>query len=94
MVDADPATILFATTLVTAVTGLAVAALAYRGYRRNKSETMRYLAVGIALITAGPFVLNYVLTPGIDVPDAVRLLGVLLATIAGLLSIVYSLDGT
>ena len=41
---------------VTAVVGLLVALLAYRGYRRNDARKMRALAVGIALLTAGVFV--------------------------------------
>ncbi|WP_052334905.1 MULTISPECIES: hypothetical protein [unclassified Halorubrum] len=41
---------------VTAVVGLFVATLAYRGYRRNGSAKMRALAIGIALLTAGVFV--------------------------------------
>lgn len=38
---------------VTAVVGLFVATLAYRGYRRNGSAKMRALAIGIGLLTAG-----------------------------------------
>lgn len=94
MVVADPAVVLFATALATALVGTAVAWLAYQGYRRNDSEPMRYLAVGIAFITVGPFVVSYVLSPAVALSDAATLLGVLLATIAGLLAILYSLEGT
>ena len=41
---------------VTAIVGLFVATLAYRGYRRNGSDKMRALAIGIGLLTAGVFV--------------------------------------
>lgn len=41
---------------VTAVVGLFVAMLAYRGYRRNASTKMRALAIGIGLLTTGVFV--------------------------------------
>jgi hypothetical protein len=41
---------------VTALVGLFVATLAYRGYRRNGSGKMRALAVGVGLLTAGVFV--------------------------------------
>lgn len=94
MVDANPTTLLFATALVTALTGLAVATLAYQGYRRNDSDAMRFLAIGIALITAGPFLVSYGIAPQVGLSDAASLLGVLGATIAGLVSIVYSLDAT
>ena len=41
---------------VTALVGLFVATLAYRGYRRNGSTKMRALAIGIGLLTAGVYV--------------------------------------
>ncbi|RLM40463.1 hypothetical protein DVK04_19680, partial [Haloferax sp. Atlit-105R] len=40
---------------ITAIGGLFVAALAYRGYRRYGSTKMRALAVGIGLLTTGVF---------------------------------------
>jgi len=40
---------------VTAVVGLFVATLAYRGYRRNGSTKMQALAIGIGLLTVGVF---------------------------------------
>ena len=40
---------------VTAIVGLFVATLAYRGYQRNGADKMRALAVGIGLLTAGVF---------------------------------------
>ena len=92
MVVADPAAILFATALATAAAGLAVAWVAYRGYRRNDSAAMLYLAIGIAFVTAGPFLVSYGLSPAVALSDATTLLGVLGTTIAGLLSILYSLE--
>lgn len=94
MVVADPAVVLFATAFATALVGTGVAWLAYQGYRRNDSDAMRYLAVGIAVITVGPFVVSYVLSPVAELSDAATLLGVLLANVAGLLAILYSLEGT
>jgi hypothetical protein len=38
---------------VTMVIGLLIAGTAYRGYRRSGSESMRYLAVGFAIISIG-----------------------------------------
>ncbi len=92
--DPDPAAVLFATALLTAVVGATVAGLAYRGYRRNDSDAMRFLAVGIVCITVGPFVVSYGLAPAVALSEAATLLGVLLANIAGLLAILYSLEGT
>lgn len=92
--ELDPATVLFATAVATAVAGAAVAGLAYHGYRRNDSEAMRFLAVGIACITVGPFLVSYGLAPAAALSDAATLLGVLLCNIAGLLAILYSLEGT
>ncbi|MEF8780237.1 MAG: hypothetical protein V5A46_06135 [Haloferacaceae archaeon] len=90
----DPGTLLFATAAATAVVGAAVAAVAYRGYRRNDSEAMRFLAVAIACIAVGPFLVTYVLGPAFSLSDAGTLLGVLSVTILGLLSVIYSLEGT
>ena len=93
MVAVDPATVLFLTALATAVAGAAVATLAYRGYQRHRSQTMRYLAFGVACITVGPFLVSYGLGPATDLADAPLLLGNLLVTIAGLFAIIYSLEG-
>ena len=41
---------------LTALVGLFVASLAYRGYRRNGSTQMHALAVGIGLLTTGVFI--------------------------------------
>lgn len=94
MAVADPATVLFVTALLTAVAGTVVAALAYRGGRRNDSDTMRLLAVGVACIAVLPFVLNYAVAPLGSLSDAQALLAVLCANIAGLAAVLYSLEGT
>jgi hypothetical protein len=94
MVALDPPTVLFVTALATAVAGSVVAALAYRGSRRNDSRTMRYLSVGVVCIAVFPFVVNYAVTPLVGLSDAAALLGVLLANVAGLLAILYSLEAT
>lgn len=90
----EPAHILLITAAATATVGAVVAWLAYQGYRRNDSQAMRFLAVGLVGITVVPFVLNYGIAPAVGVSDATTLLAVLLANIAGLVSILYSLDGT
>jgi uncharacterized membrane protein (DUF441 family) len=90
----EPAHVLLVTAAATAVVGAVVAWLAYRGYRRNDSQAMRFLAVGLVGITVVPFFLNYGIAPVVGVSDATTLLAVLLANIAGLVSLLYSLDGT
>lgn len=94
MVAAELGLVLMATALATAVAGGIVAGTAYRGYRRHDSQAMRFLAIGIALITVSPVVLSYGLAPVFDLSQPVTLLAILLANIAGLLSILYSLEGT
>jgi hypothetical protein len=86
--------LLFVTAAATAICGGAVAWLAYQGYRRNDSQAMRFLAVGLVCIAVLPFVVNYGVAPALDAADATTLLAVLLSNIAGLLSILYSLEGT
>lgn len=81
-----------ATTAVTAVVGLFVASLAYRGYRRNDSETMRALAVGVVLVAVVPGVVSTGLPLVADVADATVLVGVLLSHTLGLFAIYRSLD--
>ena len=94
MAVADPGTILFVTALATAIGGLVVAGLAYQGYRRNASHAMFYLGIGILLITVSPFLTSYGVAIVLDLPEAVTLLAILGANILGLLSILYSLEGT
>lgn len=89
---------LLAATMVAAVLGLMIVFQAYRGYRRNDSQRMLYLAVGLALITVAPFLLSIVVTvfaPALSsgglllsyvLPIASRVL-----EISGLLLILYSL---
>lgn len=90
----DAGIVLFLTALATAVAGMAVATVAYRGYRENDSETMLLLAIGIVCIAVFPFLITYGGAPLAALSDAVTLLGVLAANIAGLLAILYSLEGT
>lgn len=54
--------ILLATTLGAMVLGLFIAFQAYRGYRRNRSRRMLFLALGLALLTVAPFALSLVVT--------------------------------
>ncbi|NHN41488.1 hypothetical protein G9C85_07535 [Halorubellus sp. JP-L1] len=94
MAGVDVATLAALSAAATALAGSVVAGLAYRGGRRNDSAAMRYLAVGIACIAVLPGVLVYGLTPLLALSDAMVLLAVMLSNVAGLLAILYSLEGT
>lgn len=92
---------LLAATLLAATLGLIIVFQAYRGYRRNDSRRMLFLAAGLALITVAPFLLSIAFTvvaPSLGsggfllsyvLPMASRVLEV-----AGLLLILYSLYRT
>ena len=75
---------------VTAIVGLFVATLAYRGYRRNGSEKMRALAVGIGLLTAGVFV-AVLLADVTGAGNGVVLLVRGLVTVLGLCVVLYAI---
>lgn len=45
--------------VVKAVIGIVIAYIAYRGYRENESEPMKYLALGFILVLGVPFALYF-----------------------------------
>lgn len=73
---------------LTAVVGLYVAHLAYRGYRRNESQTMRALSVGIVCIAVIPYLILYVVDPLFALTDAQSLLSITLFHAIGL-AVIY-----
>ena len=77
---------------LTAVVGLFVAHLAYRGYRRNDSPTMRALAIGIVCIAVIPYLILYLFDPVLGLSDAQSLLAITLFHTAGLLAIYRTFD--
>lgn len=54
--------ILLLVTLGAMILGLFIAFQAFRGYRRNQSRRMLFLALGLGLLTVAPFVLSLVVT--------------------------------
>lgn len=76
---------------VTPLAGIYVTWLAYRGYRRNDSEPMAYLALGIFLLTVLPAVAAIGLGPLLGASDAASLLAASISQLGGLLSVYYSL---
>jgi ABC-type spermidine/putrescine transport system permease subunit II len=86
-----PETLAVVASALTAVVGVFVAYQAYRGYRRNDSDTMRALAVGVILVAVVPFVV--VPVDGLlGLTDAQSLVAVLLSHTLGLAVIYRSLD--
>jgi hypothetical protein len=87
--------VLLAATLVATALGLLIVFQAYRGYRRNNSRRMLYLAAGLGLIIVAPFALSLVFTllvPGDELLMSYALpLGSRLLEISGLGLIIYSL---
>ncbi|GAB3682325.1 hypothetical protein GCM10028857_07960 [Salinarchaeum chitinilyticum] len=76
---------------ITPLVGSYVTWLAYRGYRRNDSAPMAFLALGIFLLTVVPTAAAIGLGPLLGVNDAGSLLAASLSQLGGLLSVYYSL---
>ena len=76
--------------LIALVLGAFIVYLAFRGYRRNVSKPLLYVALGFALITAGTLLegLMFVIM-GSDILAAIAAEGVL--TVSGFLAILYSI---
>jgi hypothetical protein len=70
--------------IATACLGAYVGYLAYDGHRRNGSQTMLLLAIGVVCIAVVPYGISYVVTPLLSLSDAVTVLGVTVAHLAGL----------
>ena len=74
-----------------AILGLFIAYLAYRGYVRNDSRPMLFIAIGFALILGLPLLLFVPRLVGVQVNAAVLQAIVQTFEIAGLVSIIYAL---
>lgn len=77
--------------LVGAVLGLFIAYVAYRGYRRNDSRPMLFIAIGFFTILVVPMVLIVLVLAGVRPPEYVAQFVVQTFEIAGLLAIIYAL---
>ena len=76
--------------LIALFLGAFIVYLAYRGYRRNASKPLLYVALGFAFITAGTLLegLMFVIL-GSDILAAIAIGGVL--TVIGFVAIIYSI---
>lgn len=79
------------TQILSVIIGVFIAYQAYRGYRRNNSRPMLFIAFGFVLVLAVPFCifLVYGLLPGI--PVTVVILTSQVSQVTGLLAILYAL---
>ncbi|MFP8954026.1 hypothetical protein ACLI4Z_13820 [Natrialbaceae archaeon A-arb3/5] len=78
--------------LVAAI-GTLIAYQAYRGYRRNDAQSMAYLAVGLLLLTAFPFLINVGINTFTGADRIVTVFVENVSRLVGLLAIMYSLYG-
>lgn len=79
--------------LATAALSLAVAYLVVRGYRRNRDPGRLYLAVGLILLTAGPILLQLLLTNLTAVPAVGRSAAANASKLLGLGAMLYAIYG-
>jgi len=86
----DESTTIFFVGMASAVLGTVVAWTAYRGYARNDSQPMLFLAIGVAFLTVVPFVLSHTIDRVTDASDAAVLLVVTACHLLGLIAIVRS----
>ncbi|MFC7214784.1 hypothetical protein ACFQO4_11935 [Saliphagus sp. GCM10025334] len=79
------------TQIVSVLIGVFIAYQAYRGYRRNDSRPMLFLALGFVLVLAVPFSLFvlYAAVPGI--PQSAVVVASQSSQVTGLLAILYAL---
>jgi hypothetical protein len=79
--------------LLSAVLGAFVSSLAYLGYARNDSRPMLFLAIGVAFVTAMPFVVSRGVDRLTAASDAQIVLLITICNLIGLASIAHSLGG-
>ncbi|MBP1986544.1 DUF7521 family protein [Halolamina salifodinae] len=90
-VGGTTAALLQAYEMVGAALGLFIAFLAYRGYRRNDSRPMLYLAIGFGIILGLPIPLVAISLLFPSIPGAVSQAFVQTLEIVGLVCIIYAL---
>lgn len=76
----------------TAVVGLFVVYLAYRGYRRNDSKRMRALSFGIFCIAVAPYLITTLTRTLVPVTDATAIVLATLSHAVGLAAIYSTFD--
>jgi hypothetical protein len=89
----DPAVVPTVTAAAAAAVGAFVAYQAHRGYRRNASRAMLYLAVGVLALTTVPFFVRELLLLAGVAGTAAAELAAQVVRIAGLLVVLYAVTG-
>ena len=79
--------------LFTAGLSLVIAYLVIRGYRRNRNRARLYLAVGLVLLTAGPIVIQLVLTNVTTMSQIGRSAAANASKLLGLGAMLYAIYG-
>ncbi|MFC4548919.1 MULTISPECIES: DUF7521 family protein [Halorussus] len=79
--------------LLTAVLALAVAYRMVRGYRRHRDRARLAMAVGVILLTAGPILVQLVLTNFTDASTAARSAVANASKLLGLCAMLYAIYG-
>lgn len=79
------------TEILSAILGIVIAYLAYRGYRRNGSRPMLFIAIGFVLVLAIPFLLFVLFGMFPELPPAPMIVVMQTCQVAGLASILYAL---
>ncbi|MFB6151858.1 MAG: hypothetical protein ABEJ40_08645 [Haloarculaceae archaeon] len=82
--------LLLASDLLVVVLGIAIAAVAYRGYGRNDSRPMLFVAAGFVLTFGGPGAV-FVAALVVPMPSAVAGGLTQLSEVAGMLTILYGI---
>lgn len=91
VLDQPAESYIFVGALLVTLLGVYISYQAFRGYRRNQSRPMLFLAIGIVLITGVPSVITTLLVNfGVQNADLRYLLG-LTSELLGLLSILYAI---
>lgn len=76
---------------VTVILGVAISYIAYRGYRRNGSRPMLFVAAGFVLIAGIPGVIFLFLYLLLDIPAPIVNSLVQVSEVTGMASILYGL---
>lgn len=89
-----PWSIVFLMGVASAVLGLFVASLAYRGYVDNDSTPMFFLTLGIAFLTTVPFLVSYGSNWLLPIEEPIIVLLVTTSHLLGLLALFRSFKRT
>ncbi|WP_257299049.1 DUF5985 family protein [Haloarchaeobius sp. FL176] len=77
--------------ILTVLLGLAISYIAYRGYRRNRSRPMLFVAAGFVLVVGVPALVTLVLYVLFDVPVPVVNSVGQVSELVGMVAILYGL---